>query len=379
MRRPIAPRRNRDSPPAVALALLLASLGGCAAPVTAPSARPAAPAVVRPGLATPVHVRSCCVLGDSDVRGAADLGAHAYDSGAVVLAGEARGRDADERNGLVYTCRGGFIDVARVRDSADTTAFLAPEIESRLDSGGAIALADEGGTVYVLVHAADPSQTEARGKRALAVDAAGWVAFQIGVWREIVEWYGGGWSGRAGAFSPEDAYSALFGIGLAKQILDGDAGILTAGRFERAMSERLPVALASLGAVSADSARSAALAVDGHWWDSKRPVSDASRITRRRFDVWGEQQPWLVCDAFRKSRCPYRDCGAQPDRLALDNPTASGAVELAAVATLEIEVDAALGARGFPFPRDDSDTVTQDDFPAIVESIRRSLHREGTK
>lgn len=40
-------------------------------------------------------------------------------------------------------------------------------------------------------------------------------------------------------------------------------------------------------------------------------------------------------------------------------------------ATVEFDVGAALAAAGFPLPRSESPLVTQDDFPFVIEGIRR--------
>ena len=50
-----------------------------------------------------------------------------------------------EHNGLVYTCRGGFIDTAHVRDYADWAIFLVAQIARLAETGGVVELPDEGG------------------------------------------------------------------------------------------------------------------------------------------------------------------------------------------------------------------------------------------
>ena len=46
------------------------------------------------------------------------------------------------------------------------------------------------------------------------------------------------------------------------------------------------------------------------------------------------------------------------------------------MATLEIEPAALVVKNGFPFPRANSATITQDDFPAVVAAIERAADAE---
>ncbi|HEX3851415.1 MAG TPA: DUF4056 domain-containing protein, partial [Polyangiaceae bacterium] len=74
--------------------------------------------------------RPCCAL-------AADMALHLGSAHVPIIIGgvvsaQSVGRHAyskdgelTENNGLVYTRRGGFIDVAHLRDNADTAAYLA--------------------------------------------------------------------------------------------------------------------------------------------------------------------------------------------------------------------------------------------------------------
>ncbi len=96
-------------------------------------------------------LRPCCAFG-SDIRvkiagvrvpgvkieniiNAADVGRHQYDSGVIQRGSDApRSFGSSERNGLVYTCRGGFIDTAHVRDYADWAVYLVAEIGRHIEA-----------------------------------------------------------------------------------------------------------------------------------------------------------------------------------------------------------------------------------------------------
>jgi hypothetical protein len=56
----------------------------------------------------------------SNMTGMDELGPHRYDNGlSSIDTSDGRGWVDSERNGLVYTCRGGSVDTAHVRDNAD--------------------------------------------------------------------------------------------------------------------------------------------------------------------------------------------------------------------------------------------------------------------
>jgi len=111
-------------------------------------------------------LRPCCAFG-SDIRvkvggipvpgvtigniiSAQDVGHHQYDSGMIERGSDqTRVLGSSERNGLVYTCRGGFIDTAHLRDCADWTLYLSSQIARRIYDGGTIELPD--GTVNLSV------------------------------------------------------------------------------------------------------------------------------------------------------------------------------------------------------------------------------------
>jgi hypothetical protein len=198
-----------------------------------------------PRLPPKVKLRPCCILGNqaklrlgpvplplfrlSNMVGPERLGRHVYDSGVVRLQrhGRPEPRIDPERNGILYTCRGGFVDTAHLR---------------------------------------------------LAISLAQWTAYQLSIWHEIITWYGWsslrGWSEQASAFSPEDLCSNLVGIRIA-------GGVYAMGRvasetlYDASVAAWLASALDLLGAVPREVGEEAIAAVDGLWWDS------GARLPRR--------------------------------------------------------------------------------------------------
>lgn len=347
-----------------------------------------------PLIPPPVHLRPCCAFG-ADLRtqlgalpipgvaignviGPEVVGPHKYDGGLLGLhpgQDPSAGKDWGERNGLVFTCRGGFLDIAHVRDYADWTIYFAAHVFNALHRGTTLTLADEGGQRRVIIHPIAGDRLDAVGARDLAIATAQWLAFELSVWHEIATWYG--WSSfrafpeTASAFSPEDMYSNLIGTRIAAGVIE-TGGADTDSLYEATLNVWLRRTLERLDAQPAEVGRPAIFAVDGVWWDSNRRLPDKRLTLRRNFDTGETISPWLVTDAgISDSATELLDehCGADVRPIVLLNPDSYRGVPLREVATLEIEVSAPLALRGFPFPRPDSRLVTQEDFPSIIAAI----------
>ena len=343
------------------------------------------------------RLRPCCAFGyDLQVRVAflpvfgyrignlktiEEIGSHRYDSGFVMVGGE---RDdtllSEEQNGLVFTCRGGFIDTAHVRDYADWTIYLGAHLYEHLEAGATIELPSAGGRRRVKLEPMDPEFLRDRDPVSLTMAIAQWLAFQLSVWHEIATWYG--WSStsvfseRASAFSPEDLYSNAVGakIAVATAI---ERSARSEALYDRSVDAWLREIVRFLGPTSKQTAVEAMESLDGVWWDSTARIPDPGLVLRRNISAGEMLTPWLVPEALasaeRKARLPL-DCGGWPKPLALPNPSAFVGTSLRTLAELEIRVDPGL-ANQPPF-----DTlgpvVTQDSFPAILAVIREQNRRE---
>jgi hypothetical protein len=347
-----------------------------------------------PQIPVPRHLRPCCAFGTAlrvslmsmplpgfelaNVVGVDDLGPHNFDNGALAFEASRPGGPTftDERNGLVYTCRGGFIDAAHVRDWADWTLFLAAAIGRNLESGLAVELPAEGGRRHLSIRALPPGDLESHDRREIAVPLAQWVAFQLSVWHEIATWYG--WSAlplfpeEASAFSPEDLYSNLLGIKLAGSLVYQYA-VTSEASYNENMASALRAVLTRLGALAADDGRRAARAVDGLWWDSRVALPAKSLVIRRNLMTGPALSPWLVSEAPISNEDKLAVIGRCGDAagIVLRNPdTCVTGTAFADYAEIAIDVEEALAARGFPFPRAESRRITQRDFAGVVERIR---------
>jgi hypothetical protein len=143
------------------------------------------------------------------------LGTHHYNDSAFNAISNLLGIGS-EQLGLIYTHRGGFIDIAHVRDTADNTLFLFSQLLPRLGQQWHIDLSPELATRRIQLNAFSPPQDAAQ-RYTLAAYLAGEIAFQMAAWHEIAQWYGyrsvPGFSEEVSAFSPEDLYSNLLGHG----------------------------------------------------------------------------------------------------------------------------------------------------------------------
>lgn len=349
-----------------------------------------------PEIALPHGVRPCCVFGtDLEVEigfvpvpgvelgnllGPDDLGAHRYDNGFLSMQpGDPRGRVSDEKNGLVYTCRGGFIDVAHVRDNADLTLAIAAALARTLESGSTIEVPPQGAVTRLRVRPIAAATLAARGRIPIAVELAQWLAYQLSIWHEIATFYGytgiAGWPEKLSAFSPEDLYSNELGIRLAGGILlaKGARSDLEYGLSMDAWLER---ALRRLGAVPVEDSRSAMLALDGAWWDSAKRIPDWTLVKRRQLDTGPVVRPWRLEDAKAGTHgvvTPVARCASAAPALAFRLHEDLAGVPFRDLATVELEVDDALVEGGFPLPRPGSRLVTQDDFPAIIAAVRHAI------
>jgi hypothetical protein len=351
----------------------------------------------------PGSLRPCCAFGSGlrvslggvtvpgveivNTIGVDELGLHKYDNGPIALAASRPGAPVinDERNGLVYTCRGGFIDTAHVRDWADMTLFLSTRIAHLLEPGGSIDLHDEGATRRVVIKPVKPKLIEEYGRNRIAVPIAQWVAFQLSVWHEIVTWYGwsatGIFSEQASSFSPEDLYSNTFGIKLSGVLIYGNA-VGSEVLYNESMNVALPKLLLRLGAVPGPVAAQAAEAVDGVWWNSKLDLPETDLVTRRNFSTGPKVDPWLVTQSeLPRALSPGVStlCGSNPRPVPLRLPTSAAGLPINKRATVEFVVNDTV-AKEMPLPRPGSRAVTQADFPRLIDSIRKAAReRFGPK
>jgi hypothetical protein len=316
-----------------------------------------------------------------NIVGADDLGPHRYDNGILTVdSSDHRGWIDTERNGVAYTCRGGFIDIAHVRDNADLTVALVAQLVRAIESGGTIELPEQGATLRIRAKPAPPEDLERYGHVDLALAGAQWLTFQISIWHEIATWYGYAafkmWPERVSAFSPEDLYSNLLGVKLAAGVVRHQ-GARDEIAYNRNMDAWMQRALARLVAVPKASGEAAMWSVDGVWWDSQARLPDWRFVRRRNMDIGAHIRPWLIEEARdpSDSGAVLDQCEGSPPPLVFQNPDGIEGLAFRDYLTLEIGVGDAM-AESFPFPDPRSRRVTQEDFPGIIDAIREENDAE---
>ncbi|MGH2901022.1 MAG: DUF4056 domain-containing protein, partial [Solirubrobacteraceae bacterium] len=142
-----------------------------------------------PEIAYPRSLRPCCAFGTdlevevgfvsvpgvelANLLAPEDIGPHRYDNGYLSLQrGDPRGAVGAEHNGLIYTCRGGFLDLAHVRDNADNTLALAAAAARTLETGTTIELPPQGAAMRVHLRPVSAEAIAKHGRMRLAVGLA---------------------------------------------------------------------------------------------------------------------------------------------------------------------------------------------------------------
>jgi hypothetical protein len=348
-----------------------------------------------PDLASPKGLRPCCAFGTdlgvemagvavplfalANVVGPEDLGPHRYDNGYLSIdAMDRRGWVDDEKNGVAYTCRGGFIDMAHVRDNADLTVALTAAFSRKMESRFSIDLPPQWAEIRVVGGPVDPERLGRVGRREIAVRAAQWAAFEVSIWHEIVTWYGfaamESWPEKVSSFSPEDLYSNLLGIKIAGGIIR-EHGANSSDEYQRGMDIWLQRVLERLEALPREEAVAATRSVDGIWWDSSKRLPAWDLVSRRYMNLGPDLEPWLVSMATPEPVPAERfdGCGQEAQPLVLRSPQGFEGQVFDDLLTVEFVVSDELVAAGFPLPRPESRLVTQRDFPSIVDAVRREM------
>ncbi|UKA12130.1 DUF4056 domain-containing protein [Photobacterium damselae] len=257
----------------------------------------------------PVGVRPCCAFGKDlkaevggvpvpffsigNILGIEDLGSHVYNDGSQGVSSSLLGM-GKETNGIVYTQKGGFIDIAHVRDTADFTFYLYQEIHSKLGSGTSIVLTPELRSRHVYLPKKDTHGLTAQERQQISVELAGLMAFRLAQWHEIAQWFGlesvGGFSELASAFSPEDLYSNMLGAKVAMNILQQQPSI-SKQTFSQIFTQNLKAKLIALDIVSADKAKQKMASLDGQWWDSSKRLPQKWVVLKRDYRLRLDLQP----------------------------------------------------------------------------------------
>ncbi|MFA9477562.1 DUF4056 domain-containing protein [Phycisphaerales bacterium AB-hyl4] len=217
-----------------------------------------------------------------------DLGGHRYGGLSFNEAGR----------GLIYSERGGFIDLAHIRIIADWTWFYYQRLHDAIENETQqVTLPmNKGSRLDVMFHYPDDwgqlacdEQAELTHKLALRISKE--LAWILGAWHEIATWFGYSrfviGSEAASAFTHDDTFSHLVALRAVGRAINDD---------ERSYNEAMTIAIEHemeyWQAVSPEQTQAAVEEVRGRWWERGG--------VKRRYLVLslnGEpQRPWLIPD-----------------------------------------------------------------------------------
>ena len=310
-----------------------------------------------------------------------ELGPHRYD-GATAAVDDTRENafPGGEHNGMMYTCRGGFIDTAHVRETVDWAAYFVGELDHHLETGVVLDLGDEGGDRTMVIEAVPPEVIAEYGRDRVIIDMAQWMSYQIMNWHEIAQWYG--WSivpiypEKVSGFSPEDIYSNAVGMKLIADV-DIDRSLRSEKAYNRFVDRQITEELARLQPVPKDLAVDAVRAVDKVWWDSDLRLPEDELVQRRYLHMGNRLEPWVVPDQLASAELTEdleQACGAAPEPEVIQVPDRLGDYEFTHHISFEIvpeprvarnDVFRLLGAR-----------ISHRDFPQLENAVREQNRAE---
>ncbi len=258
-----------------AAALLPLLLIGCASP---PAPRSRLGSLPYPGLFT------FYVAVDPDA-----LGRHRYEG--FPPAWSERGL------GLIYCRRAGFLDVSHVRWTIDWTRYLALRARDALRNGVGVLKIDGPDKDTLRLTFTPPPDLDAATVDALSIRIGQRVAYDLGLWHEVISWYGyrssGVWPEDRSAFTWDDLTAHLVGMEVAGRALASEFAAPAAAdpaAFDRDVTVLLDREMADLGAVPPAETTAAARRVESLWWRGSDPL-------KRFFDTGlagRPVRPWLV-------------------------------------------------------------------------------------
>ncbi len=220
-----------------------------------------------------------------------NLGAHSYGYGNIFF----------EKNGIVYTCRAGHIDITHVRWAADYTRYLTKKtyktlMNNRKGFSFKSPLERSRQTVhfdYPGYWEDHPQKDRERIAREISLELGPYLAYTALTWHEILTWFGVHFAGIEpefnSAFSWEDSFSNLLGTRLAVRALQD-----TRHSYDEAMTLAINRELEKLGVQPRNVAIAAAEKMRGKWFKGNILVDTKKRNLDIGLD--GYVTPTLVPD-----------------------------------------------------------------------------------
>lgn len=209
-----------------------------------------------------------------------------------------------ERNGVLYTCKGGFIDFSHMRVAVDWTVYLTFKI---ITENGDFNLPDEGGNLKL--HFKNLEKLSIEDIASMAEK----IAFERLLWHEVASWHyhppNYTLSEQQSAFSPEDIYSNSLGAYIGRKVALHILEDKDDRPYAEIASEAIKNEIELLDPVnSKKKSKEAYDIVDGYkqdqllysqrnddiWWNSQIIFADERYVFKRYMNIGPLMDPWLV-------------------------------------------------------------------------------------
>lgn len=299
----------------------------------------------------PRIIRTCCAFGYNvkvwgipfykmgKITSIDQLGEHRYLS------------DDEEENGIIYTQRGGFVDIGHLRDQADWTAYLYHQIGKSRGNKTEIKLGYEAGVKKLWLDIpADFSNDD-------ALLLAGNITYYLSLWHEIATWYGASSvpfiPERYSSFSIEDDYSNRLGILLGMRAVKSELP------FEQAMTSNLIFLLDTLKAVQSELETTEAMEnVHGLWWTREYRYPSKKILIERDVPTFNYTSPMLLPQLISKN---------EPYLVAIPTQTCNNQL-LADYFNLRLKLNTKIPVKKI-FPYKKSRIINETDFEKLLKQI----------
>ncbi|MDD5063360.1 MAG: DUF4056 domain-containing protein [Phycisphaerae bacterium] len=202
----------------------------------------------------------------------ATLGTHFLD--ADTMGKHHFGNSYLEKNGIVYTCDGGHIDIAHARIAADNVRYIHGLARKNLlkeNRNFEFKLKVEPSTYYVTIEYPPDWQNLSRKEKnkmidELSIEMGSYLTYVMTTWHEVLTWFGFKCMAfvpeQPSAFSWEDVYSNVFGIKIGALALQDRRH-----SYNDAVTIAFDKELRKLGIRSRETARNASEKMRGIWYE----------------------------------------------------------------------------------------------------------------
>lgn len=287
-----------------------------------------------------------------------------------------------ENNGVLYTCKGGFIDFSHMRCALDWTVYLA---FAMLDNPDSIAMDPEGARFELAVRHMGKLSVEDIAALAQRI------AYERLAWHEVASWYyhppNYTFNEQQSAFTPEDLYSNYLGTVIGRNVVLRIIKQPDAKPFSEIASEEIQKVITSLEPMTTvekskqaydkvDRCKQLKLPAevrnDDTWYDSGIIFMDQRYVYKRNIVLGPKIEPWLVPQQADLG------CSSNTAQVYMVPQKNKGGVPLSRFYTFTIHPDSSLffadktGEQLAPT----FGSFTIDKLPQITQLVKRQMEKE---